>query len=96
MTKIALLIGVSQYQSDLTPLPKATKDVEAMQNVLQNPAIERFERIEKLPDPDAQTMREEIEAIFSECQKDDLVLLFFSGHGIKNDQGKLYFATNNT
>ena len=96
MTKIALLIGVSQYQSDLTPLPKATKDVEAMQNVLQNPAIERFERVETRLDPDAQTMREEIEVIFSECQKDDLVLLFFSGHGIKNDRGKLYFAANNT
>lgn len=96
MTKIALLIGVSQYQSDLTPLPKATKDVEAMQNVLQNPAIGRFERVEIRLDPDAQTMREEIEVIFSECQKDDLVLLFFSGHGIKNDRGKLYFATNNT
>ncbi|MGB5636273.1 MAG: SUMF1/EgtB/PvdO family nonheme iron enzyme [Waterburya sp.] len=96
MTKIALLIGVSQYQSDLTPLPKASKDVEAMENVLQNPAIGRFERVETQLDPDAQTMREEIEVIFSGSQKDDLVLLFFSGHGIKDDRGKLYFATNNT
>ncbi len=96
MTKIALLIGVSQYQSDLSPLPKANKDVLAMQNVLQNPNIAEFERVKPLLDPDAQTMREEIEIIFSGCQKDDLVLLFFSGHGIKDDRGKLYFATNNT
>ncbi|MGB5709302.1 MAG: caspase family protein, partial [Waterburya sp.] len=96
MTKIALLIGVSQYQSDLTPLPKASKDVEAMENVLQNPAIGRFERVKTRLNPDAQTMREEIEVIFSGSQKDDLVLLFFSGHGIKDDRGKLYFATNNT
>ena len=96
MTKIALLIGVSQYQSDLTPLPKANKDVQAMQRVLQNPDIAGFERVKPLLDPDAQTMREEIEVIFSELQKEDLVLLFFSGHGIKDDRGKLHFATNNT
>ncbi len=96
MTKIALLIGVSQYQSDLSPLPKATKDVQAMQKVLQNPDIAGFERVKPLIDPDTQTMREEIEVIFSELQKEDLVLLFFSGHGIKDEGSKLYFATNNT
>ncbi len=96
MTKIALLIGVSQYQSDLTPLPKANKDVQAMQEVLQNRDTAGFEPVKTLLDPDAQKMREEIEVIFSGCQKDDLVLLFFSGHGIKDDRGKLYFATNNT
>ena len=96
MTKIALLIGVSQYQSDLAPLPKATKDVQAMQKVLQNPDIAGFERVKPLIDPDTQTMREEIEVIFSELQKEDLVLLFFSGHGIKDEGSKLYFATNNT
>ena len=95
MTKIALLIGVSQYQSDLTPLPKATQDVRAMENVLQNPSIAGFEQVKTLLDPDAQTMREEIEVIFSGSKKDDLVLLFFSGHGIKDDRGKLYFATQN-
>ncbi|MEL6440090.1 MAG: SUMF1/EgtB/PvdO family nonheme iron enzyme [Cyanobacteria bacterium J06621_8] len=96
MTKIALLIGVSQYQSDLNPLPKAVKDVEAMAHVLQIDALEGFEQVKTLADTDAQTMREEIEGIFSASQKDDLILLFFSGHGIKDDRGKLYFATNNT
>ena len=72
MTKIALLIGVSQYQSDLTPLPKATKDVQEMEKVLQNPDIAGFERVKTLIDPDTQTMREEIEVIFSELQKEDL------------------------
>jgi hypothetical protein len=35
MTKIALLIGVSEYGSDLSPLPGAVREVEAMQQVLQ-------------------------------------------------------------
>lgn len=41
-------------------------------------------------------MRVEIETLFASRSRDDLVLLFFSGHGIKDDQGKLYFATRDT
>ena len=41
-------------------------------------------------------MQEAIEMLFSERTKDDLALLFFSGHGIKDDAGRLYFATRLT
>jgi uncharacterized caspase-like protein len=34
MTKIALLIGVSEYEKELDPLPSAAKDIEAMREVL--------------------------------------------------------------
>lgn len=34
MAKIALLIGVSEYQAGFTPLPKASQDLEAMQRAL--------------------------------------------------------------
>jgi len=33
---VALLIGVSEYEPGLNLLPKAVKDVEAVQRVLQN------------------------------------------------------------
>ena len=42
MRKIALLIGVSEYQSGLNPLLGAVKDVEAMQRVLQHPEMGGF------------------------------------------------------
>ncbi|MEE4247527.1 MAG: caspase family protein, partial [Kangiellaceae bacterium] len=38
-------------------------------------------------------MQEAIEGTFSGRKKDDLVLLFFSGHGVKDSNGKLYLAT---
>jgi tetratricopeptide (TPR) repeat protein len=41
-------------------------------------------------------MQEAIETLFSGRTKDDLVLLFFSGHGVKDDQGKLHLATRIT
>ena len=96
MAKVALLIGVSEYEPGLTPLPAATKDVEAMQRVLQNPEIGGFDEVKVLVNPRRQAMEEAIETLFDSRQRDDLVLLFFSGHGIKDESGKLYFATYNT
>ncbi|OBQ36721.1 MAG: ABC transporter substrate-binding protein [Anabaena sp. MDT14b] len=96
MAKIALLIGVSKYEPGLTPLPAATKDVEAMQQVLENPDIGGFDEVKVLVNPPRQEMEEAIEMLFDDRQKDDLLLLFFSGHGIKDEEGNLYFATHNT
>jgi branched-chain amino acid transport system substrate-binding protein len=96
MAKVALLIGVSEYEQDLKPLPAAPKDVEAMQWVLQNKEIGSFDEVKPLLNPDPEAMRVEIETMFKGRKKDDLVLLFFSGHGIKDDSGKLYFATRTT
>ncbi|MEH1826169.1 MAG: ABC transporter substrate-binding protein [Nostoc sp.] len=96
MAKVALLIGVSEYESGLTRLPAATKDVEAMQRVLLNPQIGGFDDVTLLINPQRQAMDEAIEALFANRQRDDLVLLFFSGHGIKDENGKLYFAACNT
>lgn len=96
MTKIALLIGVSEYEPGLSPLPAAVKDIAAMQRVLLNPEMGGFDEANLLPNPDSQIMQYEIETLFSRCTRDDLVLLFFSGHGIKDDRGRLYFASRVT
>ncbi|MEH1814332.1 MAG: substrate-binding domain-containing protein [Nostoc sp.] len=96
MAKVALLIGVSEYKPGLTPLPAATKDVEAMQRVLLHPEIGGFDDVTLLINPQQHEMAVAIEALFADRQKDDLVLLFFSGHGIKDENGKLYFASRNT
>ncbi|ACC83944.1 caspase, EACC1-associated type [Nostoc punctiforme] len=94
--KIALLIGVSEYGEGIPPLSSALNDVEAMQRVLQNPNLGGFEQIERLLNPDAIAMRKAIQKLFREAGKDDLVLFFFSGHGITNDEDHLYLATRNT
>ncbi|MEH2207908.1 MAG: ABC transporter substrate-binding protein [Nostoc sp.] len=96
MAKVALLIGVSEYEPGLTPLPAATKDVEAMQQVLLHPEIGGFDEVKVLLNPQQHEMAVAIEILFDDRQKDDLVLLFFSGHGIKDEDGKLYFAAHNT
>jgi|GEM_PF-290410 uncharacterized caspase-like protein len=96
MAKVALLIGVSEYNIGLDPLPAAVKDVEAMSRVLKAPSLGGFDDVKQLTNPDVQEMQYEIEHLFSSSTKDDLVVLFFSGHGIKDDAGKLFFATRIT
>ena len=92
MAKIALLIGVSNYQNSFNPLPGVVQDIEAMQKVLQNPEIGGFD-VRTCINCNRQEMEEAIEILFLNGQKDDLVLLYFSGHGIIDDNGALYFAT---
>ena len=96
MAKVALLIGVSEYGSGLNPLPGAVRDVEAVQQVLQPLEMGGFDEVKLLPNPNPPVMREAIEALFSGRTKDDLVLLFFSGHVVQDDSGKLYFSTSIT
>ncbi len=96
--KIALLIGVSEYESEseLKSLPAAVKDVKAMQRVLQHPEISGFDEVKTLINPDTHTMCLEIETFFSNRKKEDILLLYFSGHGIKDENGRLYFASRIT
>ncbi len=98
MGKLALLIGVSEYQPGLNPLPSAVKDVEAMRRVLTHPEIGNFAEgdITALKNPQRQEMEDAIYNLFAHRQKEDLLLFYFSGHGIKDDNGKLYLSTSTT
>lgn len=93
--KVALLIGVSEYGEGIPSLSAPLNDVEAMKQVLENPEMGGFE-VETLLDPEPTPMRKEIKNLFTNCGKGDLVLLFFSGHGITDDENKLYLGTRIT
>jgi uncharacterized caspase-like protein len=95
--KFALLIGVSESgEEDLPELPSAIEDIKAMQEVLQNPEIGGFDSVKVLQNPMRQEMEEAIETLFAKCKKEDLVLFYFSGHGITDEKGKLYLVTPQT
>lgn len=97
MKKIALLIGVSEYEG-LNPLPGAVEDVDALYRVLVDPERGEFlqENVTPLKNPDRQKMEEEIYWLFHDRHKDDLLLFYFSGHGIKDDRNNLYLGTRIT
>jgi hypothetical protein len=98
MAKIALLIGISEYDGEaLTRLPGTQADLQAMQRVLQNPDVGAFEQVEVLQNPNRTQMELAIDTLFTDNRnRDDLILLYFSGHGVRDDSGDLYFAVSNT
>lgn len=96
MARVALLIGTGTYGDGFKPLPAAPKDVEAIAAVLRDPAMGGFDQVDKLIDQPHSTISETIETWFRERQKDDLALLYISGHGVKDAQRDLYFAACNT
>ncbi|WP_413199465.1 caspase, EACC1-associated type [Nostoc piscinale] len=97
MAKVALLIGISEYhEPTLAPLPKAVEDVEAMRRVLENPEMGDFDDVTVLKNPKRQELEREIYNLYANRQKDDLVLLYFSGHGVTVENGDFYFSTCET
>jgi Caspase domain len=101
MAKIALLIGVSEFNSDeLAPLPKSSADLEAMKEVLIDPELGGFAEsdITVLKNPNKQIMEYAIYDLFSKYkrEKDDLLLFYFSGHGIIDEKGIFYFSNSET
>lgn len=96
MARVALLIGTEQYGDGFKSLPAAPKDVAAWADVLRNPEMGGFEDVRTLIDPTHSDMAQTIEAWFRSHTKEDLALLFISGHGIKDDDLKLYFAASDS
>ncbi|MBW4585519.1 GUN4 domain-containing protein [Aetokthonos hydrillicola Thurmond2011] len=98
MAKYGLLIGASEYQSNkLKPLPGVVQDIKSMQRILQDPNIGGFAEVKLLENTPSSTIQLEIEQLFTEtCQKNDILLLYFSGHGFRDENGYLYFASYNT
>lgn len=96
MAKIALLIGVSEYSEGLRPISSAIPDVEAMHRVLEHPDMGAFDQVTVLPNPDKGSMEKAVEDLFADRQKDDLVLLYFSGHGLKAQNARFFLSTRDT
>ncbi len=94
MGKIALLVGVSGCDMGLPPLRKARTNVEVLKRALQGTSSGFV--VQTLNDPSLLDMMEAIEQLFRHREKTDQVLFFFSGYGIKDVDGQLYFAAPHT
>ncbi|MEG3971092.1 ABC transporter substrate-binding protein [Microcoleus sp. T2B6] len=94
--KIALLIGVSEYGQGIPPLSAPPNDVEAIRRVLADPNLGGFDEVKPLINPDLTEMQIQIEWLFDNREKQDVLVLFFSGHGIINDHNRLYLTTRIT
>jgi uncharacterized caspase-like protein len=92
----ALVVSSSRYSDpSLQPLTAPMGDTETLAAVLRDPAVGAF-RVREIVDQPSWVVAEEVERFFSERSLSDLALFYFSGHGIKDQDGALYFAAMNT
>jgi hypothetical protein len=92
----ALLVATYGYQDPgLRRLAAPAHDAEALADVLRDPDVAGFDVTVLLDEP-AHVVGEAIGDFYGGCRRDDLTLLYFSGHGLKDDDGRLYLAMTNT
>jgi uncharacterized caspase-like protein len=63
--------------------------------VLRDPRIAGFEVTTLVNEPHHR-VGEAIGEFYRDRRRDDLTLLYFTGHGLKDDEGRLYLAMANT
>ena len=97
MRKQALVIGVNEYQH-LRKLRKPKRDAEAFAEVLLNAEIGGFDPsdVKLLIDPDYTQLNDALDEFFQLAKYDDLLVLYFSGHGIVGPDGHPYLAATDT
>lgn len=92
----ALIVANATYEdAGLQRLRAPVWDAEGLARVLGDPAIGNFE-IRLLRDEPEPRVRREVAAFFANRDPDDMLLLHFSCHGIKDSGGQLYFAATDT
>jgi hypothetical protein len=92
----ALIIATSRYSDpELPELPSAVADAKGLNEVLGDPRIGDFSVTTRL-ESGCHECRVGIDDFFAEARKDELLLLYISGHGVKEAAGQLYFAVGDT
>src|SRR5262245_61201769 len=95
--KFALIIGNSRYEdARLSRLKAPDVDVRELERVLKSPDVGQFTRVDALVNEDCATVRKAVARFYDQRKRDDLLFLYFSGHGVKDDQGHLYLALRDT
>jgi uncharacterized caspase-like protein len=95
--KFALVIGNTEYiDPRLAQLTAPGKDAEDFARVLKDPKLCGFDDVKVLSNQLSSSVIEAIDEFFDEKKPDDLLVLYFSGHGVRDEFGSLYLALKNT
>ena len=97
MGRYALLVATGEYEDvRLSRLRAPEQDVERLAAVLEDPDVGGFTSVQVLRDRTDHEIRRAVEDVLAPREADDLVLLYFSCHGLTTAARRLYFAASNT
>lgn len=96
MSRIAVVVGSSEHEDKKLPfLESPAQDAMKLTQVLQNKNIGDYE-VKVFLNASSYNVNKAIDNLFSKRKPEDVILFYFSGHGILDDLGNLYFATTDT
>lgn len=98
-SKYAILIGSSEFpdaRAALPALPCAATDVHELQSVLSDPQLSAFDDVQVALDLPHWEVMLRINKVMRKASREDQILLYYSGHGLLDSDGKLHLATVNT
>lgn len=94
--RYALIIASYDFSDPgLSALRAPAHDAARLGEVLADPRIGGFD-VRTLINTSAAEVNEAVEDFFADREPDDLLVLHFSGHGVKDEAGELHFATSGT
>lgn len=94
--RLALLVANDTFHSPGIPrLFAPVTDATRLQDLLRNPEIGAFAPVELLINESKAEIERSTERLFRHATSEDLVLFYFSGHGIRRGRN-LYLAASNT
>ena len=92
----ALIVATYEHaDAGLRRLTAPERDAESLAAVLEDPQIADFD-VTMLVNQPHHVVGEAIADFYADARRDDLTLLYFTGHGVKDDEGRLYLAMTNT
>lgn len=92
----ALIVANDVYEHDgLKHLRAPGADADALADILGDVRIGDFD-VHVVRNEPAHTIQGQIEDLCAESRPEDVLLLHFSCHGLKNESGELFFAARNT
>ena len=95
-TRSALIIANAAYTDPaLSRLRSPGEDAEALATVLADPHIGGFD-VQVAMDATEGVVRRRLAAFFADRDRDDLLFVHFSCHGLKDSRGRLYLAAQDT
>lgn len=95
-SRVALVVANDEYDDPgLRRLVAPAQDAAALAEVLADPSVGGFE-VKVLSNESAQEIRYAVEDFFADRKPEDLLLLHFSCHGLKNAAGELFLAVADT
>ncbi|MDP9241262.1 MAG: caspase family protein [Actinomycetota bacterium] len=100
MTYRALLIGSSTFEADasLNPLHAPTKDVARLHRALvdSNTGLFDDDNVRLVTERTSNDILIELDTFFASAHRDDLLLFYYSGHGLLNERNELFLCGRNT